>query len=157
MARLRGGVALVGVLLTLVLLLVLGMGYLSQQMHRYRSSHQFRLLLEAQQLAEMGWRETELKLNKDSGFPPPADPEQLEFSFSETVNESNGQRRGFYHVTIDRRFALKEQILMIRSQGEVCPPGQEQGLARYTLRLEWDLAQPARRPFRWLMVESGPW
>ena len=156
MARLRG-VALLGVLLTLVLLLVLGMGYLSQQMYRYRSASQLRLRLEAQQLAESGWRECELKLLKDNGFPPPADPDQSVFSFSEVVNDSSGRRNGFYHVRIDRRFEIREQILLITVQGEVCPPGVEQGLARYSLRGEWDLAQPSRRPFRWLMVDSGVW
>ena len=158
MARLKArGVALLGVLLTLVLLLVLGMGYLTQQMYRYRSAGQVRLRLEAEQLAHLGWCETELKLRKDSNFPPAADPDQSDFGFSESVLNADGKRRGFYHLHIDRRFALREQLLIIRCQGEVCPAGQEQGLARYTLKVEWDLAQPARRPFRWLMVESGLW
>ncbi|MBX3167368.1 MAG: hypothetical protein KF760_08145 [Candidatus Eremiobacteraeota bacterium] len=161
MARIRNvqGVALMGVLLTLVLLLVLGMGYLSQQLQRYRSSVQVRLRLEAQQLAELGWRETQLKLLKDSNFPPSADPDQSEFSFSETIRDSAGKRRGFYHVSIDRRFALRERLLSIQCQGEVCPDGEEHdhGLARYLIKAEWDLAQPARRVERWVMVDSGSW
>ena len=156
MARLKlRGVALLGVLLTLSLLLVLSMGYLTQQLHRYRAATQVRLRLLAQSLAEMGWRETEVKLLKDSNFPPAADPDQKVFAYSEPVLDSQGQRQGFYHVRFDRSLALDEQLLLCTVEGEVCP--DKDSLARYSLKVEWDLAQPSRRPFRWLMVESGSW
>jgi len=154
MARLRRrAVALLGVLLTLTLLLVLSLGYLSEQLQRYRGATQLRLQLQAQQLAEMGWNETRLKLLKDPLFPPPADPEQTSFTYSETVLDSSGQRQGYYHVTFDLSHADQEQLLICSIQGEVCP--ERLSLAQAALKVEWDLAQPARRPFRWLMVESS--
>ena len=160
MARLKRGVALLGVLLTLTLLLVLAMGYLSQQLHRYRAATQLRLRLQAQSLAEMGWRETEIKLLKDQNFPPAADPDQKIFAYSEPVLDSQGRRQGFYHVRFDRSQIVEQQLLICTVEGEVCPEQsgpQQVGLARHSLKIEWDVAQPARRPFRWLMVESGSW
>lgn len=155
MARLRRGVALLGVLLTLTLLLVLALGYLSQQLQRYRAANQVRLRLQAQSLAELGWRETEVKLLKDKNFPPATDPDQRTFAYSEPVMDAAGLRQGYYHVRFDRSLAEDEQLLVCSVEGEVCP--ETRSLARYSLKVEWDLAQPARRPFRWLMVESGAW
>lgn len=154
MARLRPrAVALLGVLLTLTLLLVLSLGYLSEQLQRYQGTNQLRLQMQAQELAEMGWHETRIKLLKDSLFPPPGDPEQTSFTFSETVLDNSGQRQGYYHVTFDRSHVDQEKLLICTIEGEVCP--EQLSLARAHLKVEWDLARPPRRPFRWLMVESG--
>jgi hypothetical protein len=149
----RRGIALAGVLLTLCLLLVLALAYLGEQLHRYRSGNALRYRLLAQQLAELGWRETRMKLLKDSQFPPPADPEQSVFTFSEPVLDAQGQRQGLYHVHIHRQYAHQEKLLLIQIEGEVAADRLSQ--ARYRLSIEWDLAWPPRRPFRGVVVDSG--
>lgn len=151
MARVTNrGVALLGVLLTLSLLLVLALAFLTQQSLRYRGSVLAAQRLVAQGLAESGWRETLVKLRKDAQFPPPGDPDQKLFTFSETVLDAAGSRLGSYHVRIDRTPARDQQLLLVEVTGEAAP-----SRALYALKVEWDLAQPQRRPFRWVVVESG--
>lgn len=153
MARLtRRGVALLGVLLTLSLLLVLALAFITQQSLRYQGTVHATQRLLAQSLAETGWRETLVKLRKDADFPPPGDPDQTLFTFSETIRDSAGKKLGSYHVTIDRAPVRDHQLLICEITGEVA-----ESRALYRLKTEWDTARPQRRPFGtgWVVVESG--
>lgn len=120
----RRGSLLIGVLLLLVLLLVGGLAMNTRQRERYKGAMAEAQSFQALALAEAGWEDARVKLDKDPLFPPPGGPEQLVFTYTEEVSSSAGARLGSYTVTVDRRFdRAPYHLLVITSVGVIGPEG----------------------------------
>lgn len=126
--RHRHGSTLVLVLLLMLLLLVLGMAFMTQQSRLYGAANQAQLAAMARGLAEAGLEDARGKLEKDLLFPPPADPDQQVFTYSEPVTDIGGVTVvGTYSVTIDLRHRQQNELIAITSVGSA---GQERPIQR---------------------------
>ena len=124
--RARGSL-LIGVLLMLVVLLLGGLALHTRQSQRYKGAVAESLSLQALCLAESGWEDARVKLDKDPLFPPPGGLEQPTFTYSEELSDPSGNRVGSYTVTVDRRFDRAPYYLfLVTSQGYVGPTGRAQ-------------------------------
>jgi hypothetical protein len=120
----RRGSVLVGVLLILLVLLVGGLALSTRQKERYKGAVAESLSLQALCLAESGWEDARVKLDKDPLFPPPGGLEQPTFTYTEQVNDPDGNRVGSYTVTVDKRFDRAPYYLfVVTSVGSVGPAG----------------------------------
>ncbi len=138
--RRRRGFLLIFGLLVLVVLLILGLGFLGKQADAYRSATQAAASSVALECAMAGLEDARVKLMKDLRFPPPGDVEQLQFAYTEVLNDLDGTPVGAYTVTIDSRWAdPPAEILVVEVEGSAGDPSQP-GQAFRTLRVEWDLA-----------------
>jgi Tfp pilus assembly protein PilX len=140
--RHRRGFLLVFGLLVMVLLLILGLGFLGKQADAYRSATQAAAASVAMECAMAGLEDARVKLTKDLQFPPPGDVEQLRFAYTEILNELDGATPiGSYTVTVDSHWAPPPvEILVIEVVGVAGDPADEAS-ARRRLTVEYDLAE----------------
>lgn len=134
--RLRGS-ALIAVLLLLVVLLILGMAFLTQQSLFYRASSEAQLSVAARAIAEAGLEDARGKLEKDLDFPPEADPDQKIFTYSEVLTDITDSREiGQYAVTVDFTNKEKNGIIAVTSVGTLTGKNN----ARRILYIELDVS-----------------
>lgn len=149
------GVALITVLLLLVILLILGLAFLTQQVHLYRSGSEAGLALMARSMAEAGLEDARAKLEKDFDFPPLTDGEQLVFSYSETLSDISGSHEiGSYSVTVDLSKREENEVILVTSEGRV---GQESPVRRELyaeLDTSLDIGSNSRF-FRFIHIEDS--
>lgn len=132
----RRGMLVVVALLILGVALVAGIGLMSSQVANYRGVNAAVESAQALALAQAGLEDARLKLERDIDFPPPGDPGQLLFTYSEDVL-IDGVRVGAYRVSIDTSFESTDyDLLRITSTGLV--GNSESPRAQRTLHLDLD-------------------
>ena len=131
----REGFLVVTALMILIILVLLGMGFLGSQANRYRSVVYSAQAAQARQLAVAGLEDARLKFQNDLDFPPPpAGPEQTTFSFCEsvTMGPAGQQIQGNYQVIINTAYASDPYLVYeVQSVGSIGDPNQP--LAQYVL------------------------
>lgn len=133
----KSGSILIGVLLLLVVLLLGGLALNTRQRERYKGAVAESHSLQALCLAESGWEDARVKLDKDPRFPPPGGLEQRTFTYSEAVTGADGERIGSYTVTIDRRFdRAPYYLLVITSTGAVGPENATRSSRTVTVEVD---------------------
>jgi Tfp pilus assembly protein PilV len=111
---------LIAVLLLLVILLILGLAFLTQQSLLYSATSQAQFSVAARAVAEAGLEDARGKLEKDLDFPPAADPDQKIFTYSEPLTDITGTREvGQYTITIDQTNRKKNGIIAVTSVGSL--------------------------------------
>ena len=114
----RRGSSLIAVLMLITLLLILGIGLLSQKTSQYDAAARRLEASQARQLAQAGLTDCRLKLAKDLTFPPLSGKSNDNFTYTEDLTDLDGNSLGSYSVTVD--FALDKApyfICQVRSQG----------------------------------------
>lgn len=139
----RRGSALVAVLVSLTIFAILGAALLQRQRLAYSEATHGKQGLQALALSQAGLEDARLKLEKDYRFPPPGDPSQTSFDYSETLLDWNGKVVGKYQVCIDRSHAREPHyIVRVESIGFVTSQSGENH--RSGLVAEFDVS-PTRR------------
>lgn len=119
------GFALIVVLLVISLLLILGIGYISRGVARYRAVRDTAVSSQARAIAIAGMEETRVKMDKDYYFPPQSAIDQQYYSFSEQVVDLSGNVVGVYVVTLNWVYQeAPYNIILMRSQGQVIRDGR---------------------------------
>ncbi len=134
---------LVSVLLISVLLLTLGMTFMSRRALQYRRAGLWEAASQARSFAESGLEDALAKFRRDLEFPP-LSKDQTAFTYSDDILDDSGTRLGGFKVTLDgsKRFA-PYTIWIITSQGDT---GEDplDPLALRTLRIELDVSKHVR-------------
>ena len=145
----KAGAILVFALLLSALLLVLGVGFISQRGLEYGSVSELQDRAQARQLALAGMEDARVKLEKDPFFPPAGGFNQQNFTYSEDVRdpEDSGRMLGLFTVALD--LSRKEEpyrIVRIQSVGQVVDRRAPDAPIRSTYRIyaELDVASFAR-------------
>ncbi len=140
----RRGSTLVMVLLISLVLLLLGLGFLSKRSSQYAGARAVEDAARARALALAGLEGARARLSRDLAFPPPGDVDQLVFEYSENVFDRDGVTPvGAYVVRVDSTYAGEPTwLLRIRSTGLV--GSAEHPRARRQLTAEVDLSPTVR-------------
>jgi hypothetical protein len=139
----RRGSAIIAVLLVSTLLLVLGMGMLSQKASLYESASRDRSAAQARGIAQAGMVDCQIKLSKHREFPPKRAREAKAFTYSELFTDNAAQPLGTYTVTIDTtRAASPYAIYQVTCVGLLGDPEDPQ--ARYEIYGEYDISRTMR-------------
>jgi Tfp pilus assembly protein PilX len=137
----RRGSTLLAVLLILVVLLLLGMAFLTQQTHLYGAASQAQSAVAARAIAESGLEDARAKLEKDVGFPPAADPTQETFTYSEVLTDiTDTDPVGQYTVTIDLSKKEKNGIISVTSVGSLARDNQVRRVLYGEIDVSGDMA-----------------
>lgn len=139
----RRGIGIVAALLLISLLFLLGLGVASQGASRYQQAAWMEKQVAARALAEAGLEDARVKLLKDWAFPPPTSLLSSSFTYTEQVQDLDGNLVGTYTVELD--YALMpdpHRIMKVRSTGELGPPGERR--VRRTLEAEVDMSATLR-------------
>lgn len=137
------GSSLIAVLMLITLLLILGIGLMSQKTSQYDASARRLEAAQARQLAQAGLVDCQLKLAKDRTFPPLSGKANESFTYTEDVNDLDGKPVGSYSVTLD--FALNQpphSICQVRSQGWLGDRSAPR--STYLVYLEVDMSRTLR-------------
>lgn len=135
----RRGFLLVTSLFIIIVLLLMGMGFIGSQASRYAAARRSGEAAQARQLALAGLEDARIKLEMDSQFPPQPAVGQPYFSYAESLTLSSSPAlRGAYTVLIDRSYEKDpNNVYLITSTGAVGPA--EKPIAQYKLIAELDL------------------
>lgn len=108
-------------LLLLVLMVIIGLGILGQASAEYRAAEAMAGSMQALNIAQAGFEDARIKLQKDSLFPPQSDPSQRTFCYSERYTDLDGLTLiGQYSVTIDSQHNQNPWfVTKVTSVGEV--------------------------------------
>ena len=137
------GSAIIATLLVITLLLVLGLGLLSQVSASFASARSETQSSQARSLAQAGLVDCQIKISKHLDFPPSRAIGTEKFSYSEDLRNAEGERYGSYLVTIDFSLARPPyRILRVTSVGTVGNP--ESPTAEYKIYGELDIAARQR-------------
>lgn len=129
---------MIAVLLILSIMLVLGLGLLTQKSRQYEAAARVREAAQARALAQAGLVDFEIKMRKDPSFPPRRRGEAISFTYTEELMEPGGGTAGRYKVQILSDYEkVPFQFLRVISTGE-------KGQASYSLYGEWELSPTAR-------------
>ena len=131
----RRGFALVLCLLLSALLFVLALAFLGQRGSYYSSSHDLRLALQAQCLADAGIDDFRAKLAKDLRFVPRTSPDDPEYVYSEEL-PVDGNPAHFVVRVIHSYQGPPYWVYRVWATGVVGP--REQPVARRTVYVEID-------------------
>lgn len=99
----RRGFALVVSFLLLLVVFVLGIGFLGKRVALYKEALSTRSAGQARMAALAGLEDVRVKLEKDMKFPPLGSSEQKVFTYSENLCDLPGNPVGGYLVTVDKR------------------------------------------------------
>ena len=155
------GSALIGVLLVLSLLLVMGVGLLSQKANQYEEMRRANDSARARALAQAGLVDARLKLSKDLTFPPLRPSGDAQFTYSEDLLDSGGLPAGSFTVIVDStKNQPPFQVIRVTSiglAGERTNPS-----ARYFIYSELDVAKflrsddttPNPNYYQWALVRE---
>jgi Na+-transporting methylmalonyl-CoA/oxaloacetate decarboxylase gamma subunit len=114
----RKGFALVASFLLLLVVFVLGLGFLGKRVSLYKEALSARSASQARAAALAGMEDARVKLEKDGAFPPLGSSEQQLFSYSEPLLSVGGSEVGGYTVTIDKRLQqLPYALIRVTSVG----------------------------------------
>jgi type II secretory pathway pseudopilin PulG len=137
------GSAIIAVLLVSTLLLVLGMGLLSQKATAYEAASRDRMAAQARAVAQAGLVDCQLKFSKVRDFPPGRSSQAKTFVYGESLEDSAGKRIGSYLVTIDSTWATPPySVIQVTSVGTV--GDAEDPRARYQIFAELDMSRMLR-------------
>ncbi len=137
------GSALIGVLLVLSLLLVMGLGLLSQRSNLYEEMRRANDAARARSLAQAGMVDAYIKLVKDPSFPPSRPSDDARFTYGETVVSTSGERVGNYTVVVDTS-RKSEPFFVIRVTSTGVLGNSLDPSGRYTITGEIDLSKTIR-------------
>ena len=113
----RGSI-LIAVLLTLSLLVILGMAFLSQRSAQYETQVQHRKATQALYLAQSGLSDFRTKCSRDPSFPPARSGDDKYYSYTELLEDSDGNSFGGYTVTVNTAKSVSHApFLQVRSLG----------------------------------------
>lgn len=136
MRRRRGFILVLAMLLSLMVV-VIGLAFLSIKRGEYAAGRAATGVTQARQLARAGADDARAKLARDEFFPTGIGDEQVLFSYTETLASLSDQSfEGLYKVTVDRRYR-REGLLRVVSVGTAGTVDNPRG--RYTVTLEIDL------------------
>lgn len=128
-------------LMVMLLLLILGMGFLGKQADAYRSATQAVAGQVAMECAMAGLEDARVKLMNDGNFPPSGDENQQQFTYTEVLKGLDGTDLGTYTVTVDSRWMDPPvEIYKVDVVGRAGPPDAPPTLAR-RVSVEFDLAE----------------
>jgi len=114
----RKGFALVVSFLLLLVVFVLGLGFLGKRVALYKEALSARSASQARAAALAGMEDARVKLEKDGNFPPLGSTDQQLFSYSEPLLSLAGTEVGGYTVTIDKRLQkLPYALIRVNSVG----------------------------------------
>lgn len=118
----RRGFALIVSFLLLLVIFVLGIGFLSKRSALYRAALSTRAASQARLAALAGVEDCRVKLEKDLHFPPFGSLEQKVFTYSEGLANLAGVEQGGYLVTVDKRLITQPfAVIRITSVGYTGP------------------------------------
>ena len=129
---------LITALLIIVILMLVGMGFLGSQVARYRAALRAAESSQARQLALSGLEDARIKMELDENFPPKGAVNQDIFSYSEklTIN-SVPPVNGTYTVVINSTYAVDPAaVIFVTAIGTVGAP--ESPISQYRLKAELD-------------------
>ena len=102
----KRGFLLITALLIIIILMLIGMGFLGSQAARYRAALRSAESSQARQLALAGLEDARIKMELDENFPPKGALNQDTFSYSEKLTiTSTPSVNGTYTVIINATFA----------------------------------------------------
>ncbi len=160
---LRNGFALPTSLLLLIVIFVLGVGFLAKRISSYRGAVAAQTSSQAKQAALAGMEDVRVKLDKDYNFPPESGPGQELFTYSESLNDLAGTSVGGYRVTVDRHLQkLPYAVIRVRSEGWSGLANEPK--AQHRIYAELDVSQlergtntPNPNLYRWInWLDGGP-
>lgn len=127
-------------LLLIVILVVLGFGFLGSRVGQYQSTGKAVNAAQARAVAYAGIEDVRSKMNLDIAFPPSVGIGQSSFTYSEDLTDTSGSRVGTYRITLDSSKAQTAPyfILSITSTGFVGPKNSP--LATHTYRAFMDVS-----------------
>lgn len=118
----RRAFLLIMALLACVIMVILGLGFLSKRSLQYAAAANMETACQALALAQSGLDDARVKLTKDQTFPPQGDQEDGLFTYSEDVFSLDGSTAvGYYTVTVDHRRVREypEYLVVVTSEGGV--------------------------------------
>lgn len=157
----RRGFALVVSFLLLLVIFVLGLGFLGKRMALYKEAVSARTSSQARVAALAGIEDVRVKLEKDGSFPPEGSAEQLQFSYSEPLQSVGGTVVGGYTVIVDRRLRqLPYAVIRITSIGWTGPADQPTATRKIYAELDVSpvvrgSSDPNPNFFRWINWMDG--
>jgi hypothetical protein len=129
--------------LHIVLLLVIGIGFLGQREGQYRAAQQQIYYIQAKALADAGLQDALGKLSKDIDFPPVRSNDQSVFGYQEIMRDTGGDRVGSFRVSVDVKYREpRYRVLRIRSLGIL--GAEDDPRARVERLVEIDMATTVR-------------
>jgi hypothetical protein len=140
----NAGFAFVIALLLMTLLLILGIGFLSQRRGQQQAVQSARVRLQAREIARAGIEDAFSKLSKRHDFPPVAGPTGQEvFTYIDEIRDADNRVYGEYHVSVNLDYGSAPYFLArITSLGRVGPADTPS--AQVTLHAEIDLSPTVR-------------
>lgn len=138
----RRAFVLVMCLILAIFFFVVGLAFLGQKASQYRTATAAGLALQAKALAEAGYEDFRLKMQRDWEFPPyPASGGT--YSYKENL-VAGGVVRGSYTVTVNATYHDSPySILVVTSTGEVGDAATS-AVARRAVRFEVDISPKLR-------------
>ena len=131
---------LVLALFIVLVIFIAGIGFLSQSSSQYKTASEIGRSTQVLAIAEAGVSDALIKLQRDWDFPPRSAEDQVVYTYSEAIEDTNGTVVGSYQVAIDRSLIVNDQdLLIIRSTGRLGPA--EKPLSERTIRVEFDMNQ----------------
>jgi type II secretory pathway pseudopilin PulG len=99
--RVARGSTLIAVLLTMTIILILGMAFLSQKSSQYESAVRNREAFQAHALAQAGLVDFRQKMAKDRSFPPKRPEGSDQYQYTEFLTDLADEPYGGYKITVD--------------------------------------------------------
>lgn len=116
MIRRRGFLLILALFLT-ILIAVISLGLFGVRRGNYAASKAAVGSAQARALAHAGIEDIRVKLAKDPFFPTGIGDEQELFSYTERINNLDGELIGSYRVTVDRSHRDSLRVYRIESRG----------------------------------------
>jgi hypothetical protein len=134
---------MIAVLLTITLIFILGVAFLSQKSAQYETAVRNREALQARTLAESGMVDFRQKLAKDRRFPPKRPDGKEVYQYTELLSDLDGEPYGGYTITVDLTQNIRPfWTLRVTCLGFLGDP--EEPTSTSSVYTEWDLAEKDR-------------
>lgn len=157
----KRGFALVVSFLLLLVVFVLGLGFLGKRIALYKEALSARASSQARAAALAGMEDVRVKLEKDKSFPPAGSYQQQLFNYSEPLLSVAGSEVGGYHVTVDKRLQqLPYGLIRVTSVGWSGPADNPAATRKIYAELdispvERGTTDPNPNLFRWINWLDG--
>ena len=137
------GSALIAVLLTMTVMMILGMAFLSRKSAQYETAVRATGADQARALAQAGLVDIGSKFAKDRTFPPARPEGNTIYSYSEDLSDTDGKVYGGYTLTCDSKLAAPpHSICQVTSEGFLGTRASPK--ARFRIYAEMDMARDLR-------------
>jgi hypothetical protein len=124
-------------LLTTVLLLIVGIGFLAQREGQYRAAQDQVYFVQAKAISNAGLQDALGKLAKDIDFPPIRANDQGIFSYMENIVDPSGVVVGSFRVSIDAKHRHRPyEVLEISSLGTLGNSTEPRAQVKRTLEID---------------------